>query len=256
MLIQGGTSPHDSPVGGRESRPLTPGAIWALQSVKFQFLHHSFSCRARKNASCESNVDAFQVGVSAAESRQASLAGGRSNFWQAHIRPSSSPDPSPGAVRQLDTKGHRPNGERSPREAVLSSPGPSEGTGHPRSNRAGPPPGTWPRCPVPPAPTRGLPSLVLHPSASQSVAPRAQRASAETESTQNQAHVRTLWLGLAFTTKPRLCSTHGRKQWFSLLPALSSSHGGQVEGHAPHCRGSLGQASFPWVSPANLFFFW
>lgn len=45
MLIWGGISPHDSPVGGRKSHPLTSGAIWALQSVKFQFLHQSFACQ-------------------------------------------------------------------------------------------------------------------------------------------------------------------------------------------------------------------
>lgn len=70
MLIQAGISPHESPVGGHESRLLTSGAIWALQSVKFQFLHQSFACQARKNASYESNVDACQAGVPAGESRR------------------------------------------------------------------------------------------------------------------------------------------------------------------------------------------
>lgn len=70
MLIQAGISPHESPVGGRESCLLTSGAIWALQSVKFQFLHQSFACQARKNASYESSVDACQAGVPAGESRR------------------------------------------------------------------------------------------------------------------------------------------------------------------------------------------
>lgn len=77
MLIWGGISPHDSPVGGRKSRLLTSGAIWTLQSVKFQFLHQTSPCQARKNASCESNVDVFQVGISAGESRREEE---RSNF--------------------------------------------------------------------------------------------------------------------------------------------------------------------------------
>lgn len=67
MVIRGGISPRDSPVGGRGSRLLTSAAMWALQSVKFQFLHQSPACQARKNASCESNADAFQVGAAAGE---------------------------------------------------------------------------------------------------------------------------------------------------------------------------------------------
>lgn len=48
MLIRASISVRDSLVGGRESRLLTSGAIWALQSVKFQFLHQSFAGQAQK----------------------------------------------------------------------------------------------------------------------------------------------------------------------------------------------------------------
>lgn len=81
MLIRAGISLHDSPVGGRESRLLTSGAIGALQSVKFQFLHQSFAGQAQKNSSCESNIDACQAGVPATESRRKG-----NNFCQAHVK--------------------------------------------------------------------------------------------------------------------------------------------------------------------------
>lgn len=70
MLIRASISVRDSLVGGRESRLLTSGAIWALQSVKFQFLHQSFAGQAQKNGSCESSIDACQAGVPATESRR------------------------------------------------------------------------------------------------------------------------------------------------------------------------------------------
>lgn len=48
MLTGAGVSPRDSRLGGPQSCWPTSGAAGALRSVKFQFLHQSCACQARK----------------------------------------------------------------------------------------------------------------------------------------------------------------------------------------------------------------